>query len=163
MSVVGFKRISVLGCFHDRGNYQRSGRNHVRTFGNSLSRALGPFLTEVMAMLVQMGLCKGVTSKEKMNGIIEHYLVLTAPGRDQFGQETEQSIGVKVSKRQLDSGIENAYKQYIGKQVAVPVYAKAWKSKTGTAFGLDLWLSDDGLPVPVQRVQPRPAAVVGAN
>ncbi len=115
-------------------------------------------------MLVQMGLCKGITSKEKMNGIIEHYLVLTAPGRDQFGQETEQSVGLKVSKRQLDGGIENAYKAYIGKQVAVPVYAKAWKSKTGTAFGMDLWLSDDGLPVPVQRVQPRPAPVAaGAN
>lgn len=114
-------------------------------------------------MLVQMGLCKGIASKEKMNGIIEHYLVLTAPGKDQFGQETEQSVGLKVSKRQLDSGIENAYKKYIGQQVAVPVYAKAWKSKTGTAFGMDLWLSDDGLPVPVQRLQPRPAAVAGAN
>jgi len=148
---------------NDRTNSQRPGRHYVRLFGDSLSRALGPFLTEVNTMLVQMGLCKGVTSKEKMNGIIEHYLVLTAPGRDQFGQETEQSIGLKVSKRQLDSGIENAYKQYIGKQVAVPVYAKAWKSKTGTAFGLDLWLSDDGLPVPVQRIQPRPAAVSGAN
>lgn len=114
-------------------------------------------------MLVQMGVCKGVTSKEKQNGIIEHYLVLTAPGRDQFGQETEQSVGLKVSKRQLDSGIENAYKPYIGKQVAVPVYPKAWKSKNGPSFGMDLWLSDDGLPVPVQRVQPRPAAVAGAN
>jgi len=114
-------------------------------------------------MLVQMGLCKGVTSKEKPNGIIEHYLVLTAPGKDQFGQETEQSVGLKVSKRQLDSGIDTAYKKYIGQQVSVPVYAKAWKSKTGTAFGFDLWLSDDGLPVPVQRVQPRPAAVSGAN
>lgn len=110
-------------------------------------------------MLVQMGLCKGVTSKEKNNGIIEHYLVLTAPGKDQFGQEIEHSVGLKVSKRQLDSGIENAYKAYIGKQVAVPVYAKAWKSKNGAAFGLDLWLSDDGLPVPIQRVQGRPAAV----
>ncbi|WP_454913607.1 DNA-binding protein [Stutzerimonas chloritidismutans] len=110
-------------------------------------------------MLVQMGLCKGIASKEKMNGIIEHYLVLTAPGKDQFGQETEQSVGLKVSKRQLDAGIENAYKAYIGKQVAVPVYAKAWKSKTGAAFGMDLWLSDDGLPVPVQRVQARPTSV----
>lgn len=114
-------------------------------------------------MLVQLGVCKGVTSKEKQNGIIEHYLVLTAPGRDQFGQETEQSVGLKVSKRQLDSGIENSYKQFIGKQVAVPVYAKAWKSKAGTAFGMDLWLSDDGMPVPVQRIQPRPAAVSGGN
>jgi hypothetical protein len=114
-------------------------------------------------MLVQLGVCRGVTSKEKQNGIIEHYLVLTAPGRDQYGQETEQSVGLKVSKRQLDSGIENAYKAHIGKQVAVPVYAKAWKSKNGPAFGMDLWLSDDGLPVPVQRVQPRPAAVSGGN
>ena len=69
-------------------------------------------------MLVQMGLCKGITSKEKMNGIIEHYLVLTALGKDEFGQESEKSVGLKVSKRQLDSGIENAYKQYIGKQAS---------------------------------------------
>lgn len=144
----------------DRRNHESPGRHYVRTVGNSLSRALGPFITEVITMLVQMGLCKGISTKEKMNGtIIEHYLVLTAPGKDQFGQDVEQSVGIKVSKRQLDSGIENAYKKFIGQQVAVPVYAKAWKSKNGTAFGMDLWLSDDGLPVPVQRVQPRPASV----
>ncbi len=114
-------------------------------------------------MFTKMGLCKGVHSKEKPNGIIEHYLVITSPGRDQFGQDIEESVGLKVSKRQLDSGIENAYKKYIDQQVCVPVYAKAWKSKTGTAFGMDYWLSDDGLPIPVQRVQPRPAAVSGGN
>lgn len=103
-------------------------------------------------MLLQLGLCKGVTSKEKFNGIIEHYLVITAPGRDEFGQDVETSVGLKVSKRQLDSGIENAYKQHIGKQVAVPVYAKAWKSKSSAAFGMELWVSGDGLPVPVQHV-----------
>lgn len=109
-------------------------------------------------MLLQIGLCKGVTSNEKTNGIIEHFLVVTAEQKDQFGQDVEVSIGLKVSKRQLDSGIENAYKPYIGKQVAVPVYAKAWKSKAGTSFGLDLWLSGDGLPVPVSRTQPVRAA-----
>lgn len=110
-------------------------------------------------MLLQMGLCKGVTSNEKPNGIIEHYLVITEEAKDQFGQDVEVSVGVKVSKRQLDSGIENAYKQYIGKQVAVPVYKKAWRSKSSAAFGSDLWLSGDGLPVPLQRVQARPASV----
>ncbi|TRX76706.1 DNA-binding protein [Pseudomonas mangiferae] len=105
-------------------------------------------------MLLQVGLCKGVTSNEKANGIIEHFLVVTASQKDQFGQEVEVSVGIKVSKRQLDSGIENAYKPHIGKQVAVPVFAKAWKSKAGTSFGMDLWASGDGLPVPIQRVQP---------
>jgi hypothetical protein len=110
-------------------------------------------------MLIQMGLCKGVTSNEKTNGIIEHFLVLTAEQKDQYGQDVEVSVGIKVSKRQLDAGIENAYKPHVGKQVAVPVYAKAWKSKSSAAFGMDIWLSGDGLPVPIQRLQTRPAAV----
>lgn len=71
-------------------------------------------------MLLQIGLCKGVTSNEKSNGIIEHFLVLTAEQKDQFGQDVEVSVGIKLSKRQLDGGIENAYKQFVGKQVAVP-------------------------------------------
>lgn len=104
-------------------------------------------------MLLQLGLCKGVSSSEKTNGIIEHYIVVTAEKTDQFGQQVEESIGIKVSKRQLDGGIENAYKQFVGKQVAVPVYAKAWKSKAGTSFGMDIWASGDGLPVPIQRTQ----------
>src|SRR5690606_30080037 len=109
-------------------------------------------------MLVQMSLCKGITCKEKMHGIIDHCLVLTAPGRDQICEETEQSDALEVSTRRLDSCIANAYEAYIGKEVAVPVYARAWKSKAGTAFGIDLWPSDDGLPVPVQRVQARPVS-----
>lgn len=109
-------------------------------------------------MLLQIGLCKGVTSNEKNNGIIEHFLVLTAEQKDQFGQDVEVSVGIKISKRQLDGGIENAYKQFVGKQVAVPVYYKGWKSKTSAAFGVDLWASGDGLPVPIQRVQPVRAA-----
>lgn len=109
-------------------------------------------------MLLQIGLCKGVTSNEKSNGIIEHFLVVIEEQKDQFGQDVEVSVGIKISKRQLDGGIENAYKQFVGKQVAVPVYKKAWKSKTSAAFGVDLWASGDGLPVPIQRVQPVRAA-----
>lgn len=106
-------------------------------------------------MLLQLGLCKGVTSSEKPNGIIEHYIVVTTEKKDGFGQDVEESVGIKISKRQMDSGIENAYKQFIGKQVAIPVYAKAWKSKTSPAFGMDIWASGDGLPVPIQRTQPQ--------
>jgi len=104
-------------------------------------------------MLLQIGLCKGFSISEKVNGIIEYYIVVTVQKTDKFGLQVEDSIGIKVSKRQLDSGIENAYKQFLGKQVAVPVYVKAWKSKTGTSFGLEIWASGDGLPVPIQRIE----------
>ncbi|WBG61858.1 hypothetical protein ELR50_02775 [Pseudomonas citronellolis] len=101
-------------------------------------------------MFVKIGLCKGTSTKPSQNGFEETFVLVAGEQQDQFGQMVEVTTGIRLSKVQLDKGLRDFYDTLKGKQVCVPVYSRAWKSKAGVV-GLDTWLSNEngGKPLPL--------------
>ena len=101
-------------------------------------------------MLVKIGLCKGTSIKPSNNGFEEVFVLVAGEQQDQYGQMVEVTTGIRLSKAQLDSGLRDFYDTLKGKQVCVPVYNRAWKSKAGVV-GMDTWLSNEngGKPIPL--------------
>lgn len=98
-------------------------------------------------MLVKIGLCQGTSSKTRGN-FEEHYVLVSNEEPDEFGRTVEVTTGIRLSKKQLDSGIRDLYDNLKGKQVCIPVYNRPWKSAAGNV-GMDTWLSQDGKPIPL--------------
>lgn len=104
-------------------------------------------------MFLKYGICKGTSQKAKNNGeIIEHYVLIVSEGRDEFGQTVDVTTGIRLSKRQMEAGVNRMYDQLKDKHVAVPFFVKQWKAKSG-ATGLEYWLDGEGRPV---NLQPKP-------
>lgn len=104
-------------------------------------------------MELKVGLCKGVSTKTKDNGIVETYILVVSEGKDEFGQLVDVTTGIRVGKSHVDNGTTRIYDQLKDKQIAVPFFAKAWKSKAGNV-GLERWLAGDGKPVPLEVRKP---------
>lgn len=100
-------------------------------------------------MELKFGVCKGTSSKEKGNGIVEHYILVVSEGKDEYGQTVDVTTGIRVGKAHQDQGIMKIWDQFIDKQVAVPFFVKAWKSKAGNV-GLERWLTGEGKPIALE-------------
>lgn len=108
-------------------------------------------------MEIKLGLCKGISTKDKGNGIVETYVLVVSEGRDEYGQVVDVTTGIRIGKSHLEAGVDRIYQNYAGKQVAVPFFPKPWKSKAGNV-GLERWLAGDGKPVNIQVPTPVRAA-----
>ncbi|OKN68453.1 hypothetical protein AM433_006785 [Pseudomonas aeruginosa] len=111
-------------------------------------------------MLALIGLCQAITCETRtVNGqngqqqITEHSVLVQVEQPNKFGLIEQKVIAVRISKRHMDGGLNNAWNQQKGKTVSVPVFVQAWASRAGNA-GFDFWLSGDGLPLQLQAVQP---------
>jgi hypothetical protein len=62
-----------------------------------------------------------------------------------------------MGKAHLEQGLDKLWNQFIDKQVAVPFFAKAWKSKAGNV-GLERWLTGEGKPIALEIKKPLQAA-----
>jgi hypothetical protein len=108
-------------------------------------------------MELKFGICKGTSVKEKGNGIIEHYILVVSEGKDEFGQTVDVTTGIRIGKAHMEAGVGRIWDQFIDKQVAVPFFAKAWKSKAGNV-GLERWLTGEGKPIALEIKKPPQAA-----
>lgn len=110
--------------------------------------------------LVLMGLCHGFNSSTRtvgQNQFTDNQVLVEVEQLNQYGLPEVKTIAVKLSKKHMEGGLNNAWNMQKGKQVAVPVFVGAWASKAGNA-GFDLWLSGDGKPLNVQAVKAVQAA-----
>ncbi|HDQ8769402.1 TPA: hypothetical protein QBP35_006501, partial [Pseudomonas aeruginosa] len=119
----------------------------------------------VIHMLALIGLCQGYYSETRtINGqngqtqITEHSVLLQVEQPNKFGLIEQKIIAVRLSKKHMEGGLNNAWNQQKGKVVSMPVFVQAWASRAGNA-GYDYWLSGDGLPLNLQAAQPVKAAV----
>lgn len=110
--------------------------------------------------LLLIGLCHGFNSNTRTMGtntFTDNQVLVEVEQLNQYGIAEVKTIAVKLSKKHMETGVNNVWNQLKGKQVSVPVFVGAWASKAGNA-GFDLWLSGDGKPMNVQLVKPVQAA-----
>ncbi|MFU3080887.1 DNA-binding protein [Pseudomonas aeruginosa] len=99
-------------------------------------------------MQVEIGLCKGTSSRTR--GDYEEIYVLVADEKpDQYGQLVAVTVGIRMSKGQLEAGLRDLYDTLAGKQICVPTFDRPWQSKDKNKFGVEKWLSRDGKPLPL--------------
>ena len=110
--------------------------------------------------LVLLGLCHGYHSNQRtvgQNQFTDHVVLVEVEQLNQFGIPEVKTVQVKLSKKHMEQGLNNAWNQLKGKTVSVPVFVGAWASKAGNP-GYDLWLAGDGKPLNIQAVKPVAAA-----
>ncbi|MCQ4285802.1 hypothetical protein NA633_22180 [Pseudomonas stutzeri] len=115
-------------------------------------------------MLALIGLCRGFhtsTRTVRENTFVDNSILVEVDQPNQYGLNETKTIAIKLSKRNMEAGLNNLWTQFNGKQVSVPVFVVGWASKAGNA-GFDYWLSGDGKPLNLQLAQTAPKAV-GAN
>lgn len=99
-------------------------------------------------MLTITGLCHGFHTDNRtvgQNTFTENLILLEVQDTNQYGLPEVKTVKVKLSKKNMDAGLNNVWSQYKGKAVAVPVFVVPWASKAGNA-GFDFYLSGDGKP-----------------
>lgn len=110
-------------------------------------------------MLALLGLCKGHHVKtrdmKRPDGteykITEHSVLLQVEQFNQYDMPESKIIAVRMSKSQVDNGVDKIWDQLKERQVSADVYIQAWASKAGNA-GYDYWLSSKGHPLNLQQV-----------
>ncbi|WGW63982.1 DNA-binding protein [Pseudomonas aeruginosa] len=92
-------------------------------------------------MLALIGLCQGYYSDTRnvntANGpsqIVEHSVLVQVEQTNKFGMPETKVIQVRISKRHMDGGLNNVWKMEKGKTVSVPVFIRAWASKSSNAL-----------------------------
>ncbi len=103
-------------------------------------------------MLTLTGLCHGYNSNTRTigpNQFTDHQVLIEVSDLNQYGIPEVKTVAVKLSKKHMEEGYNNAWNQQKGKTVSIPVRVGAWASKAGNA-GYDFWLAGDGKPVPFQ-------------
>lgn len=103
-------------------------------------------------MLLISGLCHGYKANKRTfngNDFVDHLLLIEVQDQNQFGIPETKTVGIKLSKADIEQGIQHVYDQIKGKPVTAPVRVGAWASKAGNA-GFDFWLSGDRKPVNMQ-------------
>lgn len=111
-------------------------------------------------MLLLTGLCHGYksnTRKVGTNDFVDHMVLVEVQDLDQYGIPQVKTASVKLSKADLENGVQHQYDALKGKPVTVPVRVGPWASKAGNA-GFDYWISGDRKPVNMQIRQPVAAA-----
>lgn len=111
-------------------------------------------------MLLLTGLCHGYKANQRTvgaNQFTDHLLLIEVQDTNQFGIAETKTVGIKLSKADVEAGIQHVYEQYKGKPVTAPVRVGPWASKAGNA-GFDFWLSGDRRPVNMQIAKPVAAA-----
>lgn len=111
-------------------------------------------------MLLLTGLCHGYKANQRTvgaNQFTDHLVLVEVQDTNQFGIPETKTIGIKLSKADVDTGLQHVYDQYKGKPISVPVRVGPWASKAGNA-GFDFWLSGDRKPVQMQLKAPIAAA-----
>ncbi|MDH5629882.1 MAG: hypothetical protein OEY96_06970 [Gammaproteobacteria bacterium] len=100
-------------------------------------------------MLTYQGKCIGVRTNPRTNQKTgeqydEKYLGITTPKQNGYEGEVF-TFEVRLSKKQLEAGLEQFYTEQKGKEIRVPVFAnhRAWKDRVFT----DWFLSNDGKPI----------------
>ncbi|MGZ9668290.1 DNA-binding protein [Pseudomonas sp. MDT2-39-1] len=99
-------------------------------------------------MLTLTGLCHGFHTDNRtvgQNTFTENLILLEVQDVNQYGLPEVKTLKVKLSKKNMELGLNNVWNQYKGKAVSVPVFVAAWASKAGNA-GFDFYLSGDGKP-----------------
>lgn len=115
-------------------------------------------------MLLLTGLCHGYKANTRRNGTNEftdHLLLLEVQDTNQYGIPETKTVGIKLSKADVEGGLQHLYDQLKGKALTVPVRVGPWASKAGNA-GFDFWLSGDRKPVQMQ-IKPPAAPVQAAS
>lgn len=103
--------------------------------------------------LVLMGKCHGFNQNVRtvgQNSFTDNQVLIEIEHVNQYGIPEVKTVPVKLSKRQMESGLNTLWEQMKGKLVSVPVFVTAWSSKAGNA-GHDLWLSGEGRPLNLQQ------------
>jgi hypothetical protein len=111
-------------------------------------------------MLLLTGLCHGYKANKRTvgaNEFIDHLVLVEVQDTNQFGIPETKTVGIKLSKADIEAGIQHMYDQIKGKPLTVPVRVGPWASKAGNA-GFDFWLSGDRKPVNMQLAKPLQAA-----
>lgn len=114
--------------------------------------------------LVLLGLCQGyysenreVTSNGQKMSITEHSVLIQVQQPNKFGISEDRVIQVRLSKKHMENGLNNAWNNQKGKAVCMPVFVQTWASQRGNS-GYDYWLSGDGLPMNLQPAAPKAVA-----
>jgi hypothetical protein len=110
--------------------------------------------------LALLGLCHGYQTINRQvgdNSFTDHVVLVEVEQINQFGITEVKTEKVKLSKKHMELGLNNAWNQLKGKPVSIPVFVGAWASRAGNA-GFDLWLAGDGKPLNLQAVKPVAAA-----
>lgn len=111
-------------------------------------------------MLLITGLCHGYKANERTyngNSFTDHLVLIEVEDLNQFGIPETKTVGIKLSKADLEKGAQHPYDSLKGKPITVPVRVGAWASNAGKA-GFDFWLSGDRKPVNMQIAKPIQAA-----
>lgn len=111
-------------------------------------------------MLLLTGLCHGYKANTRnFNGqeFVDHLLLIETQDTNQYGISETKTVSIKLSKADLENGVQHSYDQLKGKPVTAPVRVGTWASKAGNA-GFDFWLSGDRKPVNMQIAKPLQAA-----
>lgn len=111
-------------------------------------------------MLLLTGLCHGYKANPRTQGtnqFTDHLLLVEVQDQNQYGIAETKTVGIKLSKADVEGGLQHVYDQYKGKPISVPVRVGPWASKAGNA-GYDFWLSGDRRPVNMQIAKPVAAA-----
>lgn len=107
-------------------------------------------------MLLLTGLCHGYKANTRTQGanqFTDHLVLVEVQDSNQYGIHETKTVAVKLSKADIDGGIQHLYDQYKGKPISLPVRVGPWASKAGNA-GFDFWLSGDRKPVQMQLKAP---------
>ncbi|MDU3111041.1 DNA-binding protein [Corynebacterium sp.] len=114
--------------------------------------------------LVLIGLCQGYYSETRNvntasgpTQITEHSVLIQVEQSNKFGMSEERIVQVRLSKKHMENGLNNAWNNQKGKQVCMPVFVQTWASKAGNS-GFDYWLSGDGMPINLQPAAPKAVA-----
>lgn len=111
-------------------------------------------------MLLLTGLCHGYKSNKRTvgtNEFVDHLVLLEVQDLNQYGIAETKTQSIKLSKADIENGVQHQYEALKGKAVSVPVRVGPWASKAGNA-GFDFWISGDRKPVNMQIRQPVAAA-----
>lgn len=111
-------------------------------------------------MLLLIGLCHGYKANTRTQGanqFTDHLVLVEVEDTNQYGIAETKTVGIKLSKADVEGGLQHVYDQYKGKPISVPVRVGPWASKVGNA-GYDFWLSGDRRPVNMQIAKPVAAA-----
>ena len=115
-------------------------------------------------MLLLTGLCHGFKANSRVvgnNTFTDNLILLEVQDTNQYGIQETKTVGIKLSKADVEAGLQHLYDQLKGKPVSIPVRVGPWASKAGNA-GFDFWLSGDRKPVQMQ-IKPPAAAVQAAS
>ncbi|OTI96531.1 hypothetical protein CAZ12_34240, partial [Pseudomonas aeruginosa] len=74
-----------------------------------------------------------VNGQNGQQQITEHSVLGQVEQPNKCGLIEQKIIAVRISKRHMDGGVNNAWDQQKGKTVSVPVFVQAWASRAGNA------------------------------